>query len=68
MNKKDNTIVESKFCSNCGCELMSSNKYNKCENCRRKKAGKLGKFLKVGGTVITTGLIIATKGKFSGKK
>lgn len=27
MNKKDNNIVESKFCSNCGCELTSSNKY-----------------------------------------
>lgn len=68
MNKNNNDLKDSKFCSNCGCELVSSNKYKQCENCRRQKAGKLRTFLGLGSTVITTGLIIVTKGKFGGKK
>ena len=37
-SKNDSTV---RYCKECGCELASTNKHKRCDNCRREKARKI---------------------------
>lgn len=39
MNDEMN-VDEIKYCKKCGCELMSTNNYGMCDNCKGKSANK----------------------------
>ena len=61
--KTDDEAADVFYCTECGCELISTNKYKLCDNCRRKKASKIKSMLKFGGSVITTIGMIVFKAK-----
>ncbi len=61
MEKTDENV---RYCKKCGCELVSTNKHKKCENCRNRKYGTIKKIF-IG---VTTLCIGAVKFKNRGNK
>ncbi len=50
-NNKDPEI---RYCKKCGCELVSTNKYKLCDNCRREKYANIRKgVVGIGGIIIS---------------
>ena len=53
-----------RYCKKCGCELVSTNKYKVCDNCRRKSAEKIRNIvLMIVGTIGTIGTAAVTVAK-----
>ena len=53
-----------RYCKKCGCELMSTNKHQTCENCRRKRMGKVKNGLKaIGAAALSFGVFMLNKGR-----
>lgn len=66
---KANTNEEIRFCKNCGCELVSTNKHNLCDHCRRTRNEKIrNELIGVGTGLLSIGLFVITKGKRGGKE
>lgn len=62
-----NEEQEIRYCKNCGCELVSTNKHKLCDNCRRERnANVRNGVLGVGGTLASIALFVVTKGKRGG--
>jgi uncharacterized membrane protein YvbJ len=61
-----------KYCKQCGKEIPQNSKEDSCENCQNKKNKIKRRILEgavgVAGTVISIGLFVITRGKFSGPK
>lgn len=56
-NNKDPEI---RYCKKCGCELVSTNKHKRCDNCRRERNAIIRKVGAFGSVVL---LLIVAKGK-----
>ena len=55
---------ENRYCKKCGCELVSTNKYKMCDNCRRERAIKIRKGVLGAATLVSSiALLVVTKGK-----
>ena len=52
MNKE----LAKRYCKKCGCELSSTNRYKRCNACRRRAAETSKKILGVGVGVAVSGL------------
>ena len=57
-----------RYCKKCGCELMSNNKKNLCENCRLKKNQNIkNALIGTGGTVLSIVLLVISGGRINKK-
>lgn len=63
-----NNNTETRYCQNCGCELISINKKKLCDNCLRKTNSRKKGALKVMGSVLGLTVAVVTKNKFGGVK
>lgn len=63
MNKE----TQIRYCKKCGCELVSTNKYKLCDDCRRKRNANIRNgVLGVGGTLASIAVFVVTKRKHGG--
>lgn len=63
-NEKNTKI---RYCKKCGCELMSTNKHDLCDNCRRERASNIRKgVLGTIGTLGSIALFVVTNGRHGG--
>jgi len=65
MSNTDRTGI--RYCKKCSCELVSTNKYNLCDNCRRERNENIRKtVMGAGGTLASIALLVLTQGKRGG--
>ena len=50
---------QERYCTECGCRLVSDSQFDKCDDCRRREADRLKKGLMVAGGVSLSFLSIA---------
>ncbi len=50
---------QERYCTECGCRLVSDSQFDKCDDCRRREADRLKKGLMVAGGVALSFLSIA---------
>ena len=59
---------EIRYCKNCGCELVSTNKKKICENCHYKNVQAIRKTLGIAGTVALCAVGFFVNGGKGGSK
>ena len=52
---------QERYCTECGCRLVSDSQFDKCDDCRRREADRLKKGQKVAGSVALGFLTVAAK-------
>ena len=66
----NNKGPEIRYCKKCECELVSTNKYKLCDNCRRERNANIRKdvlcAVSTVGSIALCIVTIVTKGKYGG--
>lgn len=52
---------QERYCTECGCRLVSDSQFDKCDDCRRREADRFKKGLMVAGSVALGFLTVAAK-------